>query len=119
MNTPILSSPEISRFRASAPLREGLKTDLESTSFAAAMEAVLACALPTGFPDPMPGVHYDTVTSHDTHRRYGIYQAFATIKAMAAAPGKHALEQVPEVDAFTTNLPPEFADPLPPSERKK
>ena len=41
------------------------------------------------------------------------------MEAMTVSPGKHTLEQVPEVDAFTANLPPEFADPLPPSERKK
>ena len=117
MSTPILTSPEISRFRSSAPLREALKAELKLQGISAAMEAVLSCAMPTGFPDPVSGVHYDTVTAHDTHRRHGIYQALATIRAMATAPGKHDLEAGPQLDAFSTNLPPQFADPRPPTER--
>jgi hypothetical protein len=50
---------------------------------------------------------------------FGVQQVLSTLEAMSVAPGKHILEQVPEVDAFTTTLPPEFADPLPPDQRKK
>lgn len=119
MNTPILTSPEISRFRASAPLQEALKTELKLPGISAAIAAISSTVLPRSIPGSVPGNHPDTAIAHQFFRMFGVQQVLSTLEAMTVSPGKHTLEQMPEVDAFTTNLPPEFADPLPPSERKK
>jgi len=119
MNTPILTSPEINRFRSSAPLQEALKTELKLPGISAAIAAIASTVLPRSIPGSVPGNHPDTAIAHQFFRMFGVQQVLSTLEAMTVSPGKHTLEQMPEVDAFTTNLPPEFADPLPPSERKK
>jgi hypothetical protein len=119
MNTPILSSPEISRFRSSAPLQEALKAELKLPGISAALAAIASTTLPRSIPGSIPGNHPDTAIAHQFFRMFGVQQVLSTVEAMSVAPGKHILEQVPEVDAFTTTLPPEFADPLPPDQRKK
>jgi hypothetical protein len=46
-----------------------------------------------------------------------VQQVLSTLEALTVQPGKHDLEVGPTLDAFSTNLPPEFADPRPPAER--
>ena len=119
MNTPILTSPEISRFRSSAALQEALKAELKLPGISAAISAIASTVLPRSIPGTIPGNHPDTAIAHQFFRMFGVQQVLSTLEAMTVAHGRHTLEQVPEVDAFTTTLPPELADPRPPHMRDK
>jgi hypothetical protein len=117
MSTPILTSPEISRFRSSAPLREALKAELKLSGISAALAAIASTTKPRNIPGAIPGNHPDTAIAHEFYRMYGVQQVLSTLEALTVQPGKHDLEVGPTLDAFSTNLPPEFADPRPPAER--
>lgn len=119
MNTPILTSPEISRFRSSAPLQEALKNELKLPGISAALAAIASTVKPRGIPESIPGNHPDTAIAHQYYRMFGVQQVISTLEALTVPTGKHDLERPVEVPAFGANLPPEYADPLPPSERKK
>lgn len=119
MNTPVLTSPEISRFRSSAPLQEALKTELKLPGISAALAAIASTVLPRNIPNTIPGNHPDTAIAHQYFRMFGVQQVLSTLEALTVPTGKHALEQPVDVPAFGSNLPPEYADPVPPSERNK
>jgi hypothetical protein len=117
MSTPILTSPEISRFRSSAPLREALKAELKLRRHLSSPCRHRQHHKATEHPWSHPGNHPDTAIAHEFYRMYGVQQVLSTLEALTVQPGKHDLEVGPTLDAFSTNLPPEFADPRPPAER--
>ena len=119
MNTPVLVSPEIQKFRSSVPLQQALKAALEQPEIKAALEAIASTVLPRSIPETIPGNHPDTAIAHQYYRMFGVQQVLSTLEAMTVQAGKHKLDQMGKVQAFEADLPPEYADPLPPSERPK
>jgi lipoprotein-anchoring transpeptidase ErfK/SrfK len=117
MNTPILSSPEIRKFRSSVPLQQSLKAALEQPEIKAALEAIASTVLPRSIPDTIPGNHPDTAIAHQYYRMFGVQQVLSTLEAMTVPSGKHKLDNEGKLSAFEDSLPDEYADPLPPSER--
>lgn len=119
MNTPVLSSPEISQFRSSTPLQQALKVALGQPEIQAALAAIASTVLPRSIPEAIPGNHPDTAIAHQYYRMFGVQQVLSTLEAMTVQTGKHKLDHDGKLTAFDSNLPEEYADPLPPSERPK
>jgi hypothetical protein len=120
MNAPVLTSPEITHFRSSAPLQEALKEELKLPGIAAAITAIASTVLPRSIPQTIPGNHPDTAIAHQFYRMFGVQQVLSTLQAMTVATGKHALEKTPtglEPFANPSSIDPRFADPLPPDQR--
>jgi len=119
MNTPVLSSPEISQFRSSTPLQQALKLALGQPEIRAALEAIASTVLPRSIPEAIPGNHPDTAIAHQYYRMFGVQQVLSTLEAMTVPAGKHKLDNEGKLPAFEDSLPEEYADPLPPSARPK
>ncbi len=117
MNTPVLTSPEISHFRSSAPLQEALKEELKLPGIAAAIAAIASTVLPRSIPQTIPGNHPDTAIAHQFYRMFGVQQVLSTLEAMTVPAGKHALEAAPAAlvpFADSEHIDPRFRSPTAP-----
>ncbi len=119
MNTPVLASPEIQRFRTSVALQLALAEELKLPGIAAALAAIASTVLPRSIPDTIPGNHPDTAIAHQYYRMFGVQQVLSTLQAMTVPTGSHSLDKMAGAPpAFAANLPDEYADPLPPNKRE-
>ena len=121
MNTAVLTIPAILHFRSSAVLREGLVEELKQPAIAAALEAIAKDITDFSTPEPIPGLHPDSVVAREFCTKRGNQQILNTLKAMTMPVGKHALEAEREKlpSEFVGSLPTEYADPRPPNQRGK
>jgi len=121
MNTAVLTSPAIHDFRNSAVLRESLAEELKLPGISAALEALARNISDFSTPEPIPGLHPDSVVAREFCTKRGNQQILNTLKAMTVPVGKHALEtEIAGMPAaFVGNLPAEYQDPRPPSQRTK
>lgn len=120
MNVIILRGPEIDKFRSSHVLREALAEELKQPGIAAALAAIAQNVTRFHTPEPIPGLHPDSVVAREFCTKRGHQQVLDTLAAMCAPTGKHLLEIEPQgmPDQFSAALPAEYADPRPPSQRK-
>lgn len=117
MNTPVLSSPEITRFRSSLPLQEALKEELKLPGISAAIAAIASTVLPRNIPQTIPGNHPDTAIAHQFYRMFGVQQVLSTLEAMTVSTGKHDLEAAPAALVpfeDSDHFDPRYRDPHPP-----
>lgn len=107
-----LSSPEIQKFRTSELLTQGLKTLLSDPTLQQALQAIRVAATPATLPEPMPGVHYDTVIAHHFHTQMGVHRTLATLEMMCFSKGKSDFEQEDsQSQPFASSLPADLATP--------
>lgn len=121
MNTAVLTGPAIHEFRSSAVLREALAEELKLPGITAAFDAILTDLVSFSTPEPIPGLHPDSVVARKYSSMGGGLQVMNTLKAMTVPTGKHLLEVEPQglPPAFVGGLPAEYQDPRPPSMRDK
>lgn len=121
MNTAVLTGPAIHEFRNSAVLREALAEELKLPGISAALEALAKNITDFSTPEPIPGLHPDSVVAREFCTKRGNQQVLNTLKAMTVPTGKHLLETEPQglPPAFASSLPVEYLDPRPPSMRDK
>lgn len=105
---PVLAHPAVAKLRSSAPIREALKALFDTTEFKLVTQAIYATTRPTSIPAPVAGLHPDTVTAHETHRKMGVCQGMDAILAIATDPGSHNSEFTLEGTEFDHALPPEL-----------
>jgi len=121
MNTAVLTGPAIQQFRESVVLREALTEELKLPGISAALEALARNIIDFSTPEPIPGLHPDSVVARDFCTKRGNQQVLNTLKAMTVPTGKHLLELEPVgmPAVFTGSLPEQYADPRPPNAREK
>lgn len=121
MNTAVLTGPAIRHFRESAVLREALAEELKLPGITAALEALAKSIIDFSTPEPISGLHPDSVVAREFCTKRGNQQVLNTLKAMTVPTGKHLLEAEPQglPAAFVGSLPEQYADPRPPNMRDK
>lgn len=119
MNVSVLRGPEIDRFRSSPALQEALAEELKQPGIAAALDALAKNITNFNTPEPIPGLHPDSVVAREFCTKRGQQQVLNTLRAMTVSTGKYSLEIEPQSmpPAFAGSIPPEYADPRPPNQR--
>jgi len=107
---PVLNHPAVAKLRSSAPIREALQYLFDTAEFKLVVQAIYATTRPTGIPAPVAGLHPDTVTAHEAHRKMGVCQGMDAILAIATAPGTHDSEYSLKGTEFDHALPPELRE---------
>lgn len=101
------------QFRDHTEMRAELEKLLENPTLKFALEIVEESAKPRRLPEPRPNVHFDTLTSQQYYRLFGIQSAVDKLKKLTTenAPNEKEEDELSSQPYFNT-LPKEMQDAL-------